>query len=71
MTTFDDNLARLDAIAGRLEGSELPLDEALALFEEGIAQLRAAAAELARAEARVKVLVESAGGVFELTDLRG
>lgn len=63
-------MARLEAIAARLEDEELDLDAALALFEEGIAELRAASAFLSSAETRLKQLNESANGVFKITDLR-
>ena len=54
-----------------LESSELTLEQSLALFEEGIAQLRVASDELGRADAAVKVLVERANGVLALTEFRG
>ena len=65
---FEQDLARLEEIVGRLEGDELTLDAALALFQEGVERLRAAAAELARAEAQVKLLVEQSDGTFSLDD---
>lgn len=71
MSSFEQNLERLEAIAASLDRDDLSLEQALALFEEGIAKLKAASAELARAEGRVKHLVEKAEGVFEVTDDRG
>ena len=68
MATFEQSLARLEAIVEEMEREELSLDRALALFEEGIEQLRAASAELSRAEASVKVLTERANGVLEAAD---
>ena len=68
--TFEKSMARLEAIAARLEDEELDLDAALALFEEGIAELRAASGFLASAETRLKQLNESANGVFKVNDLR-
>ena len=68
--TFEERLERLEAIANALDRQDLSLERALALFEEGIAALREASAELARAEGRVRLLVEQSGGVFELTDDR-
>jgi exodeoxyribonuclease VII small subunit len=65
---FEQDLARLEEIVGALEGDELTLDAALALFQEGVERLRAAAAELARAEAQVKLLVEQSDGTFSLDD---
>jgi exodeoxyribonuclease VII small subunit len=67
--TFEESLARLEEIVAELESDGLELESALKLFEEGVERLRAATTELARAEASVKVLVEYAGGEFELPDL--
>ena len=67
--TFEETLDRLHAIVADLEGDDLQLDRALALFEEGVERLRAAAGELARAEARVQQLVETAEGELALTEL--
>lgn len=69
--TFEENLERLEAIVGELEGDELALDRALRLFEEGIARLREAAAELQRAEGQVKRLVEESDGTLRLDDFEG
>ncbi len=66
--TFEETLDRLHVIVADLEGDDLQLDRALALFEEGVERLRAAAGELARAEARVQQLVETAGGELALAD---
>lgn len=71
MATFEESLARLETIVEELEGQTLPLERALALFEEGIEQLRAANRELSRAEASVKVLIERADGALEATELGG
>jgi exodeoxyribonuclease VII small subunit len=68
--SFEASMERLEAIAARLEEEELELDTALALFEEGIAELRAASALLSQAETRLKHLNEAADGVFRVDDLR-
>ena len=68
--SFEKNIARLEAIAARLEDEELDLDAALAFFEEGIAELRAASSLLTNAETRLKHLRESADEVFRVDDLR-
>ena len=69
--TFETTLARLQEIVDELEHDELELDRALRLFEEGVAKLRDASTELARAEAQVKLLVEKTDGTFELPALDG
>ncbi len=67
--SYEQRIGRLQEIVGDLEGDGLPLDDALKLFEEGIAILRLASEELTRAEGRVQLLIESAEGVFETRDL--
>jgi exodeoxyribonuclease VII small subunit len=69
--TFEGALRRLEAIVAELEGDQLDLSRALALFQEGVECMRAAAGELAHAEAQVQRLIERADGSFELTDLGG
>jgi exodeoxyribonuclease VII small subunit len=71
MPSFEEALARLEALVEELESPDVPLERALALFEEGIAHLRTATAELTRAEASVKVLVAKAGGVLTVNEING
>jgi exodeoxyribonuclease VII small subunit len=66
--TFEERLARLEEIAAELEEDGVDLARALALFEEGIENLRSASDELATAEARVQRLVERADGTFDVVD---
>jgi exodeoxyribonuclease VII small subunit len=70
--SFESDVARLEAIAAELDGGGqgVTLDRALALFEEGVACLRRASAELARAEGRVTQLVEQLDGTFTLKPFR-
>ncbi len=69
--TFEERLARLEAIVGELEGEDVELARALKLFEEGVECLRTASVDLAQAEAQVKVLAERADGSFELPEFGG
>jgi exodeoxyribonuclease VII small subunit len=66
-----DELARLEEIVRRLEADDLDLDTALALFEQGVACLRAARERLAVAEVRVRTVLEDANGTLRLGDLDG
>jgi|GEM_PF-1013574 exodeoxyribonuclease VII small subunit len=68
--TFEEDIARLEAIAAELGGDGVALDRALELFEEGVARLRRASAELVRVESQVTLLVEQAEGVFKLRPIR-
>ena len=69
--SFESRLDRLETIVHELEGDQVDLARALALFEEGVECLRAASQELADARARVQRLVERDDGSFALTDFRG
>lgn len=69
--SFEQRLHRLEEIIESLEGEELELGTALALFQEGVESLRAAAGELAQVEAQVQRLVERPDGSFELVDPAG
>ncbi len=59
---FERSLARLEAIVGAMEQGELPLEESLALFEEGVALARALEAQLQAAEMKVEALVRGTAG---------
>jgi exodeoxyribonuclease VII small subunit len=63
---FEASLQRLEAIVGRLEAGELPLEETLRLFEEGQTLVRSCGTLLERAEQRVKELVEGTGATRDL-----
>jgi exodeoxyribonuclease VII small subunit len=60
---FDEVLARLRAIVGRLESGELSLEQALAVYEDGIQLARRGHDLLESAEKRVEMLVSVAGKV--------
>ncbi|HXG45815.1 MAG TPA: exodeoxyribonuclease VII small subunit [Gemmatimonadales bacterium] len=66
-----EELRRLEEIVRRLESDDSDLDQALALFEEGVARLRAARERLAAAEARVLKVLEQADGTLRLEPLDG
>ena len=56
-TSFEQALERLETIVDRLEQGDLPLEESLAVFEEGVALTRRCAGELDTAERRIEELV--------------
>jgi exodeoxyribonuclease VII small subunit len=67
---FDRALAALQAVVGRLENGGLPLEESIALYEQGVALHERCATLLDSADLRVQRLVEGAGGSLRLVDLR-
>lgn len=58
---FEAALERLEEIVQRLEAGDLPLEEALAAFEEGVGLSRRCAQQLDAAERRIEVLLEEGG----------
>jgi exodeoxyribonuclease VII small subunit len=63
---FDHGMAELEAIVARLETGDLPLEEALATFEAGIALVRTLNQRLTEAEARIELLSHDAQGAVRL-----
>jgi exodeoxyribonuclease VII small subunit len=62
---FEAALGRLETITAQLERAEVPLDEALALYEEGVRLTRQCTAQLKQAERRVIELEDSGNAVRE------
>jgi exodeoxyribonuclease VII small subunit len=71
MSTIAEDLTRLEEIVRRLEADDVELDAALALFEEGVARLRAARERLAAADLKVQTVLEEADGELRVRDLDG
>lgn len=59
--TLEGRIRRLEEILNRLEGDEVGLDEALALFEEGVGHVKEAERTLAQTELRVEELLGDDG----------
>ncbi len=60
--TLERRLERLDAIVAELERENLELEQALALFEEGVGHLRASEQTIRAAELRIQQLLEGPRG---------
>ena len=63
--TFEESLRLLEERVDALSRGDLPLDRALAIFEEGLALFRRCHAILADSEQRVTKLVAAAEGLTE------
>ena len=66
--TFEKSLARLDEIVRRMEKGDVPLEEALGLFEEGTALVGACNKLLDEAELKVVQLTKGADGAPQETE---
>lgn len=67
--TFREELERLESIVRSLEERDIDLDEALKLFEEGVARLKTARSLLQDAEVEVKRVIEQADGTIKTANL--
>jgi exodeoxyribonuclease VII small subunit len=70
---FEQAMARLEAIVTELEKGDLPLDDSLRIFEEGIRLSKTCLKMLEDAERKVEILVQEKDGrrrlqAFSLTD---
>ena len=68
MATFEEQLKSLESVVERLEKGDLPLEESLALFEQGVTLSESCKKELDAAEGRVQVLLQR-GRKMEAEDL--
>jgi exodeoxyribonuclease VII small subunit len=59
---FEDCLARLEQIVASLESGNLPLEDSLKVFEEGVALARQCGRYLEDAERRIEVLAKDDSG---------
>lgn len=66
---FEERLRDLEGIVDKLEAAELPLEEALGLFEKGIGLVRELTKQLDEVERKLEILVRTASGGVELKDL--
>ena len=66
--SFEDNLAKLEEIVDKLENQDIPLDDALQLFQEGVELNKNCAEKLSQVEKEVKKVVEKVDGSYSLTN---
>lgn len=61
---FEEALARLEEVVHRLEEGDLSLDEALNLYEEGVALSKICSKKLDEAQRRIEILTKDKEGQF-------
>jgi exodeoxyribonuclease VII small subunit len=59
---FEEALQELEEIVNRLEQGDLPLEEALTLFEEGVRLSRSCHTKLDEAQKRVEIVLKDETG---------
>ena len=61
---FEDAMQRLEAIVQTLEQGELPLEDSLKAFEEGMKLAKFCSEKLEEAEKKVSLLVQDSDGKY-------
>ncbi len=56
MKSFEERLTRLETLNEKMKEGDVPLDEAVRLFEEGIKLARGLEKELSKIERRIEIL---------------
>ena len=64
--SFEKGVARLEEIIGSLEQKEIPLENALVLFREGVELVQECNRMLDQAETQMQILLEGPGGELKL-----
>jgi exodeoxyribonuclease VII small subunit len=62
LATFEDSLKHLEKIVDQLERGDLPLEESVRLFEDGVRLSTACKQELDAAEGKVQILMKERDG---------
>ncbi len=62
MATFEESLRKLEKIVDTLESGELPLEDSIKLFEEGLLLSNLCKQELDAAEGKVEILAKQRDG---------
>jgi exodeoxyribonuclease VII small subunit len=57
MKNFEERLERLEELGEKIRQADIPLDEALKAFEEGIKLARTLETDLAKVESRIEILM--------------
>ena len=61
MKSFEERLARLEDLSEKIKAGDLPLEDAVSLFEEGMQLARGLEKELSRIERKVELLINKPG----------
>ncbi len=57
MKNFEERLARLEDLADKMREGNIPLDDAVSMFEEGIGLAKGLEKDLSKIEKKIEILV--------------
>jgi len=66
--TFEASLKRLEEIVSKLEQGEVPLEDSIKLYEEGLALSKSCIEKLTQAELKLKKLSKDIDGNFQFLE---
>jgi exodeoxyribonuclease VII small subunit len=66
---FEERLSRLEELAAKIKDPDLPLEEAVDVFEEGVKLSKGLERDLAKIQGRVEVLLNEPQGADEKPEL--
>lgn len=69
MKTFEEKLERLESLSEKIKEGNLPLEEAVSLFEEGIKLSKNLENELSKYERKIEILINNPKQTGEKPDL--
>ena len=67
--SFEESLDALEQIVKQLEDGDLPLEQSLKLFEDGVKLSRECRERLTQAERRIEILMKDTDGVLKVSGL--
>jgi len=62
LASFEESLKQLETIIAKLERGDLPLEESVRLFEEGVKLSNACKGDLEAAEGKIQILLKQKDG---------
>ena len=63
---FEEALEKLETIVSNLESGDLPLEESLAKYEEGVRLVRLCQKKLGEAKKKIEILIKTKDGKVKL-----
>lgn len=66
---IEKDIKALDELVKKMESDDLPLEEALSTFKQGVELVKKCTETLDKAELKVKEILEEEPGVFDEADL--
>jgi exodeoxyribonuclease VII small subunit len=66
--SFEESMSRLEEIVQTLEQGDAPLEQSIALYEEGAKLAKQLSEILSKAELRIQQITKNINGTIEITD---